>query len=75
MVALHVGGRCVQGVFLNGLTHNPNDHPEDDPIMSTDGVLNTPPPKGVVGEMAVDERATVKEPDALADMYATQGHR
>jgi len=75
VVALHVGGRCVKGGLLNGLTHNPNDHPEDDAITSTGGVLTTPPPKGVVGEIAVDERATVKEPDALADIYATQGHR
>ena len=74
VVALHVGGRCVKGGLLYGLTHNPNDHPEDDAITSTDGVSNTPP-KGVVGEMAVDGRATVKEPDALADVYTTQGHR
>ena len=65
----------MQGGLLNGLTHNPNDHPEDDTITSTDGVLNTPPPKGAVGETAIDERATVTEPDAVADIHAAQGHR
>ena len=44
---------------------NPNDHPEDDVITSTGGVLNTPPPKGIVGEIAIGERAKVTEPDAL----------
>ena len=59
---------AILGGLLNGPTHNPNDHPEDDAITSTDGVLNTPPPKAVVGEIAVGERATVTEPDALVDM-------
>ena len=40
-------------------THNPNNHPEDETITSMCGVLNTPPQKGIVGEITVRERAVV----------------
>jgi hypothetical protein len=66
---------AILGGLLNGPTHNPNDHLEDEAITSAAGVLNIPPLKGVVGEIAVRERAAVTEPDTLVDICVAQRHR